>query len=433
MPKPVALAEPVRIERLSHEGRGVGRIDGKAVFVEGALAGELVRITLLRRRGRFDEARCDAVLEAAPERVSPPCEHFGVCGGCSLQHLAPAAQVAHKQAVLLELLEREGVLPDRVLAPLTGPTLGYRRKARLGVKLVPKKGGVLVGFRERGKPYIADLGACPVLHPAFGARLGVLRELIAGLSIPDRIPQLEVAVDDDGRGAMILRHLAPLDGDDRARLEAFGTAHDIDIHLQPAGPDSIAPLAQAGSLHYRLGEDGIALEFGVGDFTQVNFDINRAMVARVLELLDPQPGEQGLDLFCGLGNFTLPLARRGGQWLGLEGDPALIDRATANAARNDIATAQFSVADLAADPLPAAVRQPAERVLIDPPRTGAELIVGSLDFSRLKRLVYVSCNPATLARDSAVLLARGLRLQAAGIMDMFPHTAHVESMAVFEP
>lgn len=431
MARPEPVQAPVRIERLAHEGRGVARIGGKTCFVEGALAGELVRIELVRRRARFDEARVLEVLEPAAERQAPPCRYYGLCGGCSLQHLAPAAQLAHKQAVLLELLEREAGRPAAVLPPLAGPALGYRHKARLGVKRVPKKGGVLIGFRERGKPYITDMRACPVLHPAAGERIGALRALLESLSIAAQVPQLEVAVDDAGRCALILRHLAEPTPADREALAEFGRANAIAFYLQPGGPETVTPLAGAVPLSYTLPAEDLRIGFEPADFTQVNFAVNRALVERVAGLLEPRAGEAGLDLFCGLGNFTLALARRGGRWLGLEGEAGLIERARANAERNGVGNLRFEQADLAADPLPPAARGPAEKVLLDPPRTGAEALLRGLDYSRLRRLVYVSCNPATLARDCAYLVReRGLRLEAAGAVDMFPHTAHLESVAV---
>ncbi|MCC7412201.1 MAG: 23S rRNA (uracil(1939)-C(5))-methyltransferase RlmD [Gammaproteobacteria bacterium] len=430
-------ADGVRIESLAHEGRGVAHIGGKTTFVDGALPGELASIRYLRRRGRFDEATAVAITEAAVDRVAPGCPHYGVCGGCSLQHLAPAAQIAHKQRVLLEQLGHiGGVAPGRVLEPLLAPVWGYRRKARLGVKWVPGKGGALVGFRERGSAFITALTGCEVLHPAVGRRILALRELIGALSIRDRIPQLEVAVGEDDVAAIIVRHLAPLATADRERLAAFGAAHGIDFYLQPDGPGSVHALVPGAqrALRYRLPAHDVEIHFEPADFTQVSFDLNRRLVDRVVDLLAPAADQDVLDLYCGLGNFTLPLARRARRVCAFEGDAALVARAQANAARNGIANVELGEADLAAD-LPAAVRRGTfAKVLLDPPRSGAEALVRELPLAALRCLVYVSCNPATLARDAGILVGtRGLELVAAGVMDMFPHTTHVESIAVFAP
>ncbi len=424
----------VTIDSLSHEGRGVGRRDGKTVFVAGALPGETVMVRVLRRRRRYDEALATEIIEAAPERIDEPCAHARVCGGCSLQHLPPERQVEHKQAVLLELLEHQGgVTPETVLEPLKGPTLGYRRKARLGVKYVEKKGGALVGFREKGNPFIADIQHCAVLHPAVGEAIPALRTLISGLAARASLPQIEVAVSDD-RVALVFRHLEALSSDDAMALARFGAAQGFDIWLQPGGPDSAYPLEEGtpALLSYRAGSCDIA--FSPMDFTQVNADINRAMIERVLALLAPGPDDQVLDLFCGVGNFTLPLARSAGRVFGIEGEAALAERANANARANGLANVTCVMGDLN-DPA-AALPDDAgsfNKVLLDPPRTGAEALIGHFDFGAVQRTVYVSCNPATLARDAGLLCSgHGYRLAAAGIMDMFPHTAHVESIAVFD-
>jgi len=432
--KRAAAAAPavLHVERLSAEGRGVARAGGKVTFVDGALAGETVAVRYLRRRGRFDEAVVSEVLAAAPERVAPRCPHYGVCGGCSLQHMAPAAQLAHKQALVLEQLEHQaGTAPRTVLAPLAGPVWGYRRKARLGVKHVPRKGGVLVGFRERRAPYVTELGGCDVLHPAVGRLIPALRALIGTLSVRDRVPQLEVAVGEGDAVAIVVRHLQPLSADDEAALSAFAAAHGVDFYLQPAGAESVRALGPARELGYRLERHGLAFSFAPTDFTQVNFELNALLVDRVLEVLAPDAAERVLDLYCGLGNFTLALARRAAEVLGVEGDAALVTRARANARANGIGNARFLAADLNAGP--PALDTAFERVLLDPPRSGAAALVERLPLAGVQRLVYVSCSPATLARDAAILVRRGLVLAAAGVMDMFPHTAHVESMAVFEP
>lgn len=408
-------------------------MDGKTVFVHGALPGERVVARIDRRRGRFDEASVVEVLEPAAERVEPRCAAYGVCGGCSLQHTGEAVQLRHKQAVLLELLEHQGgIAPLRVAAPLRGPQFGYRRKARLGVKLVERKGGVLVGFRERGKPYITDCSACEVLDPRVGQRLAELRELIGALSIPARVPQIEVALG-DAAGALVFRHLDPLSGTDHALLRAFGERSGLDIYLQPGGVDSVAPLTPAPRpLDYRI--DDVLIRFHPSDFTQVNAEINTAMVGRALEHLAPGPDHVVLDLFCGLGNFSLPMARRAGAVRGIEGDAALVERAAENARNNAILNADFGAADLADPDAVAAIDMTdVTHMLLDPPRSGAAVVLETLPLGGVQRIVYVSCNPVTFARDAGVLCGElGFRLVETGILDMFPQTAHVESLSLFE-
>lgn len=425
----------VDVQSLSHEGRGVALVGGKTTFVEGALPGERVRMRYARRRGRFDEGVALEILQEGAGRVPPRCPHAGICGGCGLQHLHPEAQIRHKQAVLLEQLGHiGGVAPEAVLAPLTGPLWGYRHKARLAVKFVPGKGGVLVGFRERAGPYVADIHSCVVLHPSVGERLPALRELVTGLSVARALPQIEVAVGDE-RTALVFRHLQPLSDADRVRLQAFATDTGIRVFLQPGGLDSVHPLAPADAppLSYRLPAFNLELQFSPVDFTQINAAINRAMVDRVVGLMDPGPEDAVLDLFCGLGNFSLPLARRAGRVVGVEGDPGLVERARANARHNGIDNAEFQAQDLTGDLERGHLAGGYSQVLLDPPRTGALEAVQRLSLAEVRRLVYVSCNPATLARDAGVLVReRGLRLRAAGVMDMFPHTRHVESLAVFE-
>ncbi|MEX2480769.1 MAG: 23S rRNA (uracil(1939)-C(5))-methyltransferase RlmD [Gammaproteobacteria bacterium] len=427
--------EPVdlQIDTLSHEGRGVARLDGKTVFVHGALPTEQVRARILRRRGRFDEAETLEVLQAAANRVTPRCAHFGTCGGCSLQHLSEDEQLRHKQQVLLELLHHHaGAAPDTLAEPVRGPQWGYRRKARLGVKHVTKKGGVIVGFRERASPYVTDCRHCDILDPRIGARLPALRDLIAALSIPAQIPQLEIALS-DSRAVLVVRHLAPLSGNDRDALAAFARTHGVEFYLQSGGPHTITPLdGPARPLEYRV--DDIVLAFEPADFIQVNSVINQHMVETALHYLQPGAADDIADLFCGIGNFTLPLARRAGHVIGLEGEQALIERARSNAVANGIDNCSFDVADLAL-PTGLAGRLPGSvsKLLLDPPRTGALAVVENLDCSAMETIVYVSCNPVTLARDAGVLIRRqGYRLRETGILDMFPHTAHVESISVFE-
>ncbi len=420
---------------LTHEGRGVARVEGKVVFIAGALPGERVRYERTRRKPDFDEGRLLDVLVPSPQRVEPGCAHFGVCGGCVLQHLAPEAQVRAKQKVLLDDLERIGrVQPEQVLAPLTGPVWGYRARARLGVKYVRKKGRVLVGFRERSKRYVADLVACPVLVPPVDRLLRPLASLIESLSLRERIPQVEVAASDE-RVALVLRVLDPPTMQDREIMTAFEAAHGVDLWLQPKGPETAVPLTEGTPLPaYTLPEFGLRLAFFPTQFTQINPAINRAMVRRAVDLLGLEPGHKVLDLFCGLGNFTLPMATRAAEVFGVEGEAGLVARAESNARANAIGNARFAVADLAADGAQAAwAGQRFERVLLDPPRTGALEVLPAVAATGARRVVYVACSPATLARDAAELVHRhGFRLRAAGVMDMFPHTAHVESIGLFE-
>jgi 23S rRNA (uracil1939-C5)-methyltransferase len=422
---------------LDHDGRGVARIDGKVVFVPGALPGETIRLGRRRRRAGHDLGELAEVVVAAPERVTPPCPHFGVCGGCALQHLAPEAQLAAKGRELLQQLERVGrVTPDETLAPLAGPFLEYRRRARLGVKYVPKKGRVLVGFRERESPYVTDVRRCHVLAAPVGALVEPLATLIDTLEIRDRVPQIEVAIGEPAVAILVLRVLAAPDAADLERLRAFARGHGVEFWLQPGGYETAAPLDPPGSvLRYALPEFDVDLEFGPLDFVQVNGELNRRMVSHAIGLLAPRPTDAVLDLYCGLGNFTLPLARRAAGVLGVEGEAGLVARARANAERQGLATATFAVADLSQDlrgePW---ARRRWDRVLLDPPRVGAREVLPAVAASRAERVVYISCHPGSLARDAGLLVhEHGYRLAAAGVMDMFPHTAHVESIAVFEP
>lgn len=426
----------IEIQDLSHDGRGVGRVDGKAVFVAGALPGERVRASLSRSKRHFDEARTLEVLQASEHRVTPRCAAFGLCGGCALQHLQPQAQIAAKQRVLLENLERIGhVEPESVLPPLTDAPWGYRRKARLGVKFVRKKDRVLVGFREAADPrFIADCQRCEVLVPEVGERLGELADLVSRLSIREQLPQIEVAAGDTFT-ALVLRHLQPLSEEDRQLLAGFAQRSGLAIFLQPGGNDSVQPLDPAQPpLSFSLDDGALNLEFRPLDFVQVNAGMNHRMIALALELLALAPGHRVLDLFCGLGNFTLPIARRVATVVGVEGEAGLVQRARENAARNGLHNAEFHAADLA-KPLAGAewLAGDYDRLLLDPPRTGADAIIAQLPLARIPRLVYVSCHPGSLARDAGILVREhGYRLRSAGVMDMFPHTAHVESIALFE-
>ena len=432
-------AEPVEVEveRLSHEGRGIGHREGRTVFVQGALPGETVSAQIRRRRRRQEEGQAVAVDNPAPDRVSPPCPHVGVCGGCSLQHMDPVAQIAHKQATLADLLSHTGgVSPAEWLPPVTGPTWGYRRRARLGVKYVPRKGDrVLVGFRERFSPFVADIDSCHVLDPRVARHLPELASLIRGLSIPDRIAQIEVAAGDEAVG-LVFRNLRPLTDEDQRQLVAFGAAHGLLIFQQPGNESTVEPVGhEATRLHYALPDFDLEFAFAPTDFTQVNAAINRQMVPLALDLLSVEPGMRVLDLFCGLGNFTLPLARRCARVIGVEGAASLVERARQNAAANGIDNADFHVADLAAEDVGQLpwLREPFDGILLDPPRSGAAEVLPALAALNANRIVYVSCNPATLARDAGTLVHEyGYRLRQAGVMDMFPHTAHVESIALFE-
>jgi 23S rRNA (uracil1939-C5)-methyltransferase len=400
----------------------------------------------VRRHRQHDEGELLEVLRPSPERVAPPCVHFGVCGGCALQHLDPRAQLAAKQRELAESLARVGrVEPRRWLPPLAGPTTGYRRRARLGAKYVPKRGRVLVGFRERAKPYVAALDACAVLAPPLDALIAPLSALLTGLASRQAIPQIEVAVGEDAT-ALVFRVLEPPNAADLAALHAFGEERGLRIHLQPAGMDSVRWLRTPDAawdaaraedepwLHYTLPAHDVRLAFRPTDFVQVNAAVNRALVAQALDELQLGPGQRVLDLFCGLGNFTLPLARRVGEVVGIEGEAGLVARARHNAALNGIGNASFHVADLAApDGGGAALAGRFDRVLLDPPRAGAIEVLPRVAALGAGRIVYVSCHPGTLARDlEALCHVHGYRLEAAGVIDMFPHTTHVESMAVLE-
>lgn len=424
------------IESLSDDGRGVAHIDGKAVFIHGALPGEEVSFRYSRRQKKHDEGSVLEILQASPDRVTPDCPHFGICGGCSLQHQAGAAQVESKQGALIDALTRIGkVTPESVLPPLRSPdSFGYRRKARLGAKYVSKKGRVLVGFRERGMPYIADLSLCQVLHPRVGNLIEPLGELIGTLSIRERIPQIEVAMGDQAC-VLVFRTLDALSEDDGRLLLAFGDAHQIGIYTQSGGPETVAPLSgKPVDLSYALPAHDLVLHFLPSDFTQVNSALNRQMIDLAIGLLAPDKEDRVLDLFCGLGNFTLPIARRVTEIVGVEGDASLVARARENARLNQVQNSRYYTAnlydDLSKEPW---IRESFDKALLDPPRSGAIEVLEHLPRLGVERIVYVSCYPGTLARDAGELVNRyGYRLRSAGVMDMFPHTAHVESIALFE-
>ncbi|MCX7109924.1 MAG: 23S rRNA (uracil(1939)-C(5))-methyltransferase RlmD [Proteobacteria bacterium] len=424
------------IESFAHDLRGVAHVNGKAVFVDGALPGEEVEFVYTDIRRDYAEARVARVITPAPNRIEPRCPHFGVCGGCSLQHLDENQQIVIKQNLLMEQFCRIGkVEPEEIWPPLTGPHWGYRHKARLGVKWVAKKGKVLVGFREKASSFLAELETCLVLHPQVGEHLPDLSVMIESLSIRDQVPQIEVAVGDE-RTALVFRVLAPPAQDDLEILRGFGQRFGFDIYLQPKGPDSVFALWPENPplLGYALPENGVEFRFQPTDFTQVNVAINRKMVNRVLEALNPQAGDEILDLFCGIGNFTLPLARKATQVIGVEGGAEAVARARQNALDNGLDNVAFHVADLTQpqDSSPWANRR-YDKVLLDPSRAGAMEILAYAGKWSASRIVYVSCNPSTLARDAGILVnGQGYRLVKAGVMDMFPNTTHVESIALFE-
>ena len=425
------------IESLDHEARGITRLEGKRIFVDGALPGETVEYASFQRKSNYELAHLVSVHSASVARVAPRCEHFGVCGGCAMQHLDPSAQVAAKQRILEDSLWHVGrVRSGQILPPIFGEPWGYRHRARLGVRKVASQDGMLIGFHERRSSYIADIRSCAVLPPHVSALLLPLRELFAAMSIADRIPQVDVAVGAQCT-ALLLRILQPLSVHDDSLLRRFADRHRIVFYLQPKGPDSayrFHPLPGA-PLTYTLPEFGLEFDFKPTDFTQVNHAVNRVLVRRAMVLLDPKPGERIADLFCGLGNFTLPIARSGARVLGVEGSPALVERARQSAAANGLAdNVEFIAANLfEATQASLAAFGHLDKMLIDPPREGAIEVVKALGDDAPRRLVYVSCNPATLARDAEVLVrTNGYDFTAAGVVNMFPHTGHVESIAVFD-
>jgi 23S rRNA (uracil1939-C5)-methyltransferase len=420
---------------LSHDGRGVGRVDGQVVFIDNALPGETVRFRAGKKRRKVLQGTLVEILDPSPDRVEPPCPYFGTCGGCALQHLDHQAQLEHKHRQLVDNLARMAKIePEEYMAPVAAAPWHYRRKARLGIRYVPKKGGVLVGFRERHKSYITSLDACLVLDRRLSDLLPALHELVADLSCFDRIPQIEVAAADNA-AALVFRHLEPFTDADRERLIRFGRDNDVQILLQPGGLDSIHPIhpEDPEPLYYDIDGD-VRIRFEPTDFIQVNGDQNRRLVDLALTLLEPGPADRVLDLFCGLGNFTLPIARRAGHVTGIEGEKRLVQRATDNAELNGLDNVEFQTADLYTEDLAGSWIDPSfNKLLLDPPRSGAIEIMKRIPDIAPQRIVYISCNPATLARDAELLVRKhGYHLRRAGIIDMFPHTAHVESIALFE-
>lgn len=437
-------AEPVEVEitDLEHDGRGVGRIQdgddaGKVVFVDGALPGETVIAQPVHDRSSYSSAVAIEILKPSAKRVAPACEYFGVCGGCSLQHLDHQEQIFAKQQILKNNLQQLGFCqPQAWLEPVTGSQWHYRRKARLGARFVPKKGGILIGFREKRSSYITGLQYCKVLDQRFSDVLPALHVMVEKLSTPSRIPQFEVAAGDE-QAAIVIRHLEALTGNDLELLRSFGSETGLQVWLQPKGPDSIHCLfpESPSPLSYRLDQYDLEMQFRATDFTQVNAEINSKMINLAVDLLDLSENDNVLDLFCGLGNFTLPVARQVNTVLGIEADDYLVNAARDNAARNNITNAEFRTGNLYEE-----IQPPVwhgfvfNKLLLDPPRSGAMEPVKELpdDGTGPERIVYVSCNPATLARDANVLVnIKGYRLDKAGVMDMFPHTSHVESIALF--
>lgn len=428
------------VESLDMEGRGIARYDEKVAFIAGALPYETVRAEITRSKPNYDVAQVTEVLKPSASRVQPKCSYFGVCGGCAMQHVHPRAQVAIKQRVLEDNLERIGkVTPETILRPIMGPTWHYRYRARLTARYVPKKGSVLVGFFEKQPRYVTDMTSCQILPEYVSNLLPVMREVIGKLSIRERMPQIEVAVGQENT-VLVFRNLEKLTEQDEVILREFADEYGVDVWLQPKGPDTVYPFyPQREALYYDLPEFGVRMPYRPTDFTQVNFHINRVLVGRAVRLLAVQPDERVADFFCGLGNFTLPLATQAAHVVGVEGSTQLNERALQNAQVNGLAhKTEFhcrNLFEVTADDLRGLGYL--DKYLVDPPREGAEalcLALGDLnEEERPKRIVYVSCNPGSLARDAGILVgAVGYTLKSAGIVNMFPHTAHVESIAVFE-
>ncbi|MBE0612786.1 MAG: 23S rRNA (uracil(1939)-C(5))-methyltransferase RlmD [Burkholderiales bacterium] len=435
----------VVIESLDREGRGIARVDGKAIFIDGGLPGERVSYDTYKKKSKYEMASVTAIHGPSGARVVPRCPHFGICGGCSMQHLEPRSQVAAKQRVLEDNLWHIGKLrPEVVLPPIYGQTWGYRHRARMSVRMVLKKGGALVGFHERKSSFVADMTGCEVLPRSISDLLVPLRQLIAGLSQPTRLPQIELAVG-EAVTVLVLRILDPLSSQDEELIQKFAARHGIQFWLQTKGPDTAVPFfpLDAPPLYYSLPEFGVQIRFRPTDFTQVNHQVNRILVRRAMALLDPRPGERIADLFCGMGNFSLPIASRGAQVLGVEGNAELVRRAEGNARENGLdANVRFQTANLFEAENCAMLGGKDsggndgggfDKLLIDPPRDGAVEVVKALGSDGPQRIVYVSCDPATLARDAEVLVhVKGYRLVSAGVINMFPHTSHVESIALFQ-
>ncbi|NOQ76328.1 MAG: 23S rRNA (uracil(1939)-C(5))-methyltransferase RlmD [Methylococcaceae bacterium] len=428
-------AVKVTIESLAHDGRGVAHVDGKVIFIDEALPGEELEFIYTDSRKDYAEGRVETLFTRAPERVDAKCEHFGKCGGCSFQHVDDAAQISFKQALLVDQFQRIGkVTIPEIWEPLTGPHWGYRQKARMGVKYVQKKGRVLVGFRERRNQFLAEMESCKVMNPLVGEKLMALSEMIGKLSIKDKIPQIEVAIGDEDC-VLAFRVLEPATAEDKEIMRAFGHEHKISLCLQSKGPDTIVPIEGEPEvmLTYSLPDQGVHFRFKPAMFTQVNYEINRKMITRVMQAMDFNENDRVLDLFCGLGNFTLPIATKAGHVVGVEGDQPLVNHAKDNAQLNNLSNVEFFAADLSKDVSGQAwAQQSYNKVILDPSRAGASDVLPNLKKWNPELIMYVSCNPSTLARDAGILVNEmGYTLVKAGVMDMFPQTGHVESIALF--
>ena len=429
-------AVKTHISGLSHEGRGIAHINNKITFIRGALPDEDVFFKYTNQRAKFDEGIATEIIAASKQRVEPQCNAYGVCGGCSLQHLDSDSQIHFKQSILIEQFKHIGNIEiENLLPPMTGPVWCYRRKARLGVKFVNKKQKLLVGFRETQSNYIADIDACEILHPSIGKNISILESLLESLSIKDKIPQLEIAIGDD-ENAIIIRHLEAFSDQDIEILLNFEKNNNLTFYLQSGGIDTVIKLDQNSdqNLYYTIPNHDIKINFKPTDFTQINSEINYAMIDRALEFLELNENDSVLDLYCGLGNFTLPIAKYCRHATGIEGDNNLVERARANAEYNNITNTEFFTMDLADENMDIfRIGNQYNKLLLDPARSGANIILERLDLTKFESIVYISCNPATLARDSDILVNKhGFTLVTAGVMDMFPHTSHVESIAVFK-
>ncbi len=429
-------AVAVTIESLAHDGRGVAHVDGKVIFIDEALPGEQVEFIYTDSRRDYAEGKVDKLLTRSEYRTEPKCEHFGSCGGCSFQHVKDEEQIKIKQGLLVEQFNRIGKVEiPEIWEPLTGPHWGYRRKARMGVKYVAKKGRVLVGFRERRNPFLAEIESCKVMHPIVGEKLMDLSETIGGLTIKDKIPQIEVAIGDEDC-VLAFRVLEPPTDEDKERMREFGHKHNISMCLQSKGPDTIVPIEGEPEVipSYALPDQDIKFNFKPAMFTQVNYEINKKMITRVIETLELNENDNVLDLFCGLGNFTLSMATKAGHVVGVEGDLPLVNHARENAKLNNLDNVEFHVADLSKDVSGQAwSKQKFNKVMLDPSRAGASEVLHNLKHWNPDLVMYVSCNPSTLARDAGILVNEmGYKLVKAGVMDMFPQTGHVESIALFK-
>lgn len=431
------IKKSAEIYALSHDGRGIATIDNKTTFLAGGLPNETATYRIFQKRGTYNEGDIVEIISPSPARVTPPCQHFGVCGGCSLQHMSLDMQIALKQDTLLDQLKHFGKVTAEIIMPaLQTAGTGYRRKARLGVKFVIKKDKLLVGFREKSSRYLADLTKCIVLHPSVGERLLDLSALIRSLEAYQTIPQIEVAIGDDDV-ALVFRHLENLSEQDQTGLMDFGRNNNINIYLQPNPPAAVHkiwPTDTPDRLTYSLPDFNLEFLFHPLDFTQINLDMNRLMVKQAIDLLELKSTDQVLDLFCGIGNFTLPMATLANHVTGVEGSEEMVKRAYDNAAHNHISNVDFAAANLFDPPKQGSwISKKYDKILLDPPRAGAKEILPFIAKSGAKRIVYVSCNPATLARDAGELVNEyGYHLKKVGIMNMFPHTSHIEAMAVFD-